>query len=325
MLKLNTEIQMYDHKVHGVSQSILTTFMSCRQKSALKLDGWRHVRPGNAMLFGTIAHDVIGDAFAQFDAPPDLGWIRSRLRQAVTRIGEEHEGRLGTDALEGMEHSAAVLLGMLPLYFEYYKTEFDKSNWAMIESNFRVNIPGVPFPMVGRYDRVRRIKGKPWLYETKTKGRIEDDYLTEMLHFDIQNGVYLQAILAELKEIPVGVMYDVIRNPGLKKGVKETSEGFVDRIIADVKSRPEWYFVRFEVVIEKSDMKSFGDELVKIATEFDRWRKGELPTFKNTSACKTSYGMCEMMPICSRGDYNNFVQRKEMFPELTRETKQGGS
>ena len=320
-MKLNKELALYNHKVDGVSQSILTTFMACRQKSKLKLEGWRHIKPGNALTFGTIAHDVIGEAFSQLEAPPSPAWVRTALKKATEAVTAERGGRLSAEAVEGMEHSASVLLGLLPLYFQHYESEFDKKNWVMIESNFRVNIPGVPFPMVGRYDRVRRVKGKLWLYETKTKGRIEDDYLTEMLHFDIQDGVYLQAILAELKEIPVGVVYDVLRNPGLKQKVAESEDAFVQRIVADVQSRPEFYFVRYEVAIDKTDMDSFGEELARIAKDFDDWRDGKLSTWKNTMACKTSWGMCEMIPICARNDYSNFVQRKEMFPELARTTK----
>ncbi|MEK7093364.1 MAG: PD-(D/E)XK nuclease family protein [Patescibacteria group bacterium] len=312
-------MQTYDHKVHGVSQSILTTYMSCKQKSELKLAGWRATRLGKAMVFGIMAHDVIGEAFSQLDAPPALSWVQRSLREAMAKVKSENP-RMSVESLEEMNHSAAVLVGILPIYFQHYKSEFDKANWVMVESNFRVNIPGVPFPMVGRYDRVRRVKGKLWLYETKTKSRVEDDYLTEMLHFDIQDGVYLQAILAETKEMPVGVVYDVLRNPGLKQKVAETDDAFQKRIIDDVVARPEFYFIRYEVVIDKSDMQSFQLELARIANEFDAWREGEIATWKNTMACKTSWGMCEMIPICARNDYSNFNQRTEMFPEL-KETK----
>lgn len=320
-MKLKREMQHYDHKVDGVSQSILTTFMACKKKSELKLQGWRHIKPGAAMVFGILAHDVIGEAFSQFSTLPPVTWVRNALKLAVDKVTQEHEGRLSVEATDAMNHSAAVLLGVLPLYFEHYKSEFDKSNWIMIESNFRVQLPNVPFPMVGRYDRVRRIKGKPWLYETKTKGRIEDDYLTEMLHFDIQDGVYLQAILAELNEMPVGVVYDVLRNPGLKQKVGEDDNAFLQRIVADVKARPEHYFIRYEVAIGATEMKDFAIELAKIASDFHDWRNGKTSTWKNTMACKTSWGMCEMIPICARNDYSNFVQRKEMFPELAKATK----
>ena len=318
-LKLKPQAQTYNHKIHGVSQSILTTYMACRKKSELKLAGWRPVRMGKAMVFGILAHDVIGEAFSELSEPPSLAWVQKKLREAMAKVAAEN-GRMSAESLEEMNHSAAVLAGILPLYFQNYASEFDKANWLMVESNFNVNIPGVPFPMVGRYDRVRRVNGKPWLYETKTKSRIEDDYLTEMLHFDIQDGVYLQAILAELKEMPCGVVYDVLRNPGLKQKVAEGDDAFLARIIDDVKARPEFYFIRYEVAIDKAEMSSFATELSRIAQDFDWWRAGKLPTFKNTMACKTSWGMCEMMPICAREDYSNFHQRVEMFPEL-KETK----
>ncbi len=320
MIKLKPQMQTYDHRRDGVSQSILTTFMACRKKSELKLAGWRPIKPGKAMIFGILAHDVIGEAFSELSAPPAPAWVAARLREAVAKVTTDHNGRLSSESVEDMNMSAGILLAVLPLYFDYYKSEFDKVNWIKIESNFRVAVPGISFPVVGRYDRVRRVNGKPWLYETKTKGRIEDDYLTEMLHFDIQDGTYLQAMLQELKEMPCGVVYDVLRNPGLKQKVSESDSDFIARIVADVNARPEFYFIRYEVAIGADEMSSFREELVRIAEEFDMWRDGKLKVWKNTMACKTSWGMCEMIPICARNDYSNFVQRTEMFPEL-KETK----
>lgn len=299
----------YDPRVNGVSQSMLTTFMSCRQKAKLKLEGWRYIRPGAALILGTMAHEVIAQAFETLNAPPSQEWIKKALRHAVAKVEEEHNNRLSAEAVQKMEKSAAVLTVLLPLYFQYWKKDFGSKDWIKVESKFKVQIPGMPFPVMGYYDRVRRIQGKPWLFETKTKGKIEEDFLTEMLHFDFQNGLYLQSLMQELGEIPRGVVYDVLRNPGLKEKEGEAFEEYLKRVEKDVKKRPQHYFIRFEVAIDKKEIAEFTSELIKVGNEFELWMNGKLPTYKNTTACRTSYGACDMLPICARQDYSNFARR----------------
>lgn len=293
----------------GVSQGLLTTFMACRRKAEIQLQGWRKIRPGAALLFGVVGHAVLAEAFQTLKEPPTKDWLKARLRQAVKDTAAEFEGRLSADAVQNLENSAAILLVMLPYYFQKYKKDFGPASWVKIEDEFRVPFPGVSFELYGYFDRVKRVGGKLWLHETKTKSRVDEDYLMESLHFDFQLGYYLQALWLELKEVPAGVVYDILRNPGLEQKKSESFDDYLKRIEADVKKRPEFYFIRFEVKIGKKEVEEFAEQIRIIGGEFEAWKRGELKTFRNTTACKGLW-TCDFLPICSRDDYSGFFQKR---------------
>lgn len=299
----------FDEKARGVSVTLLQSWLTCRKKALLKLQGWKVIRPSQALTYGSMAHEIIASAFSKLDAPPKKAWIEKELDRVLKKSQEELGRVIPAETQQMLERCAGMLSAILPVYFDYYKEDFEKLSWEKIEAAFDYHHEGLGMRMVGVYDALFRLKGKLWLKETKTSSQIDEDSMIELLHYDFQLGFYLLSLFRQTKELPKGVIYDILRKPSLKQGVKETLVQFLNRIREDVAARKDFYFVRFEVAVSKKEIEDFERELVGILSDFKRWVSGDVPTYRNTTACKNRWGLCECVPICARADYSGFIQR----------------
>jgi len=154
-----------------------------------------------------------------------------------------------------------------------------------------------------------------WLFENKFKGRIEAGNLMNQLPLDLQVHIYLYALAKETGRKPKGVLYNIIRRPQLKQKKNEPLSDFIARIGEDVKKRPEFYFIRFEVGIMSREMKDFESDLEAMIHDYVMWYRGKRGTYKNGAHCLQPYP-CRYLPICSQNDMSGYWQRTKVFPEL---------
>jgi hypothetical protein len=71
-----------------------------------------------------------------------------------------------------------------------------------------------------------------------------------------------------------------------------------EKLQADIDSRPEFYFQRFEVPRLESDIQEFQAELWDIAKDIHLCRKNNL-YYRNTSACRNYNSLCPYYGFCS--------------------------
>ena len=112
-------------------------------------------------------------------------------------------------------------------------------------------------------------------------------------------------------------IYNIIRKTGLKQKTNESIPKFVKRIVEDIKDRPEFYFIRLEVITSKQEIMEFRKELLGLLSDFIAWRNGKAPHYKNPNNCITKYGRCEYIGVCSRDEYSSLTKRKVIFKELS--------
>ena len=55
---LKIEKKFYDPKTDGVTFSLLSTFLDCREKARLHLKGWTPTSASMALTFGSIVHKI---------------------------------------------------------------------------------------------------------------------------------------------------------------------------------------------------------------------------------------------------------------------------
>ena len=161
-------------------------------------------------------------------------------------------------------------------YCNYWdSTDIDK-NYILQEEEFDVYVPVPGFKdvrLIGRMDEGFLEAGKLWLQENKTKSRVDTE-ISETLPYDLQTGIYVCAMDAKYgaKYAFGGVLYNVIRRPGLKQGAKETETKFFQRIKQDIVERPEHYFHRYQVEFTKSDVSNFRSRiLTPILIQLRQW------------------------------------------------------
>lgn len=315
--------KFYDYEKHGITQSILKTWLSCRMKAKLSLEGWSHSRPSYALTYGTIVHGVLERIYDLIrlkkltKIPSDILIIKM-VKEVEIQWKKENPGN-DFKMMEMLDDCCLMAEATLPSYFKFWwKTDFHKIQWRNLEQEFKIPYTtkkGDKTFIRGKKDGVYGVKYVK-LFETKTKSQINIDDLIDTLWYEFQVNEYLWAVKKTYKVIPTGVTYNLIRKTSLKRYKAESKVQFLTRVKKDVEKRPDFYFMRLNIAVSEKDMKVFAEEFDSIIQEFIDWNKGILKTYKNTNQCNDKYGRCEFCGVCSRGDYSNLVKRKAVFKEL---------
>ena len=326
--------RFYDPERDGVTYSLLTSWKECREKARLFLNGWASKKNSLGMVFGGLVHGVNQRMYedvrdGKLTKLPDADYIK-RVCREVEAIWKEENPRADSESMQYLEYSMILLDALMPEYFRYWKKDFDL-HWSRVEKEFKIPI-SIEHPngrrmatfIRGKIDgSYGRKKGsRPWLLETKTKSNLgergESD-IADILPHELQVNIYLLHLWWVGKVLPDGLLYNIIRRPGLRQKKKESIIKFARRVAEDVRKRPEWYFVRIQMEISKKDLDKNELELRDMVSDFLLWWNGLAGHYKNSNACQNKYGTCAMLPICARGDYTGFYKRKTVFRELADE------
>jgi len=157
------------------------------------------------------------------------------------------------------EITVATLAGLLGAYYARYAgCEVVKELHAEVE--FQLPLAGSrTFDVAGKIDGLGVLHdGRLALVEHKTCGTDiapDSDYWLR-LRFNQQVYQYVLAARALGWDVQV-VIYDVTRKPAIRQKQGETAAAFGDRLAADAKERPEFYFARREVPILDRDLAEF--------------------------------------------------------------------
>jgi len=297
----------YNIKKHGITQSLLSAFPICRQRFLFKINGWQLKDHDGVFVFGNICHYLCEKIYKKKIKPS-----RILINRLIKKWKKEFGKDLSDFALIGLPRNMAVAEIVMFHYFKFYYKDF-KMKFTAIEEEF-CNKLG-PYTLLGKKDLRYAVKNGEEMMEHKTKGRVEDDMLMYQLPFDFQNLFYITAQKLE-NDIDMGrVLYNIIRNPGLKQQKKENMKVFLERIDKDITKRPDFYFIRYEVPYSKTKKQSFKKELVYKLMETQKFLDGKMPLYKNESACKVPY-KCDHLMACSSGTMTGYHQTDDIFPEL---------
>lgn len=328
--------RFYDPERDGVTFSLLTSWKNCRERARLFLNGWASKKNSLGQVFGGLAHGVNQRMYedvrdGKLRELPSEEYIKGVCRK-VEAIWKKENPRADAESMQYLEFSMILLEALMPMYFKYWKKDFQLL-WDRVESEFKVPI-AIDHPyrpnrklktfIRGKMDGSFRKKSgpKPFLFETKTKSNLgekgEGD-LADILPHELQANIYLLHLWWLGKVLPSGLLYNIIRRPGLRQKKKESVVKFARRIADDVRRRPEYYFIRIQMDVEKKDLERNELELRDMVSDFMMWWNGLAGHYKNSDACQNKYGTCAMLPICSRGDYSGFYKRDTVFRELADE------
>lgn len=302
----------------GVTQSILSRFVQCRIAAMLYLDGWRTTAERRALSFGSLMHSLIESWYA-----PVVGVKSAKLDDCPLKIFQKIAKDEETTALAekksviDLQADLGSAKALFPGYCERWHDEDQKREWCAVEQQFDILFHA--FRLRGKIDGLFRAKdGSAWLLETKTASQISDDTMSQALAFDFQSLFYCLAVeLATGHEIS-GVLYNIIRTPSIGKGLDKTTTAYVDLIKDDIQKRPEWYFVRYEIAYPRATRVRFSQELLEKLEDFKSWILGEIPSYKNESACRGRWN-CEYLPVCAAGgdpEKAGFQRTGKLFSEL---------
>lgn len=312
----------------GATQSLLNGFLLCPERTRLGyVEGLSTASSTNSLEMGSIFHETLDPMYTEVLGLSDKGIEPKEIRKLALKTAykslevREEEARKeaaekgGFRGIESFELLFGVARALLPGYVKKWMSDFTSKDWVSLESEFCFERGGVRWR--GKRDGVYRTRKdqKLRLFETKTKGRINQDDLMDKLQFDLQTNLYMYSIFKEYREWPTGVLYNVVRTPQLRKGKKESLEAFLSRIKKDINERPDHYYMRYDVTVRKSDLLAWRREFDSQIEQLKRWVDGEFH-YKNSAAC-SAYGVtCKFLPVCSRNDLTGFKLKSKPFPEL---------
>lgn len=314
---------VYDVLTDGITQGLLAIFLECRVKAKLNIFGhWTPVKASVPMDWGNMFHSCVEQHYTGIR--DGNGKSPQELVADVTYDFEERERHKGVppsaEREQDMERMFALLEVMFPAYVKFHTGKDKKKKWIALETDYRVFYTPTRYAsgqvcLRGKIDGVFKQAKETFGQDTKTKGRI-DSMLIELLSLDLQMGFYDHGFYKITNKYPTGWIYDIVRRPEHKVSAKESMDKFRERLTADVAERPDHFFKRlsFTYTMEERDRHLL--DLDAALSDFVMWLRDELPTFHNSTSCKTPYGTCKYLPICANGDYSQFYQRDELFPEL---------
>jgi hypothetical protein len=225
------------------------------------------------------------------------------------------------DESDSLETNKAIVQAMLEGYFGLYGRCFPEAEEYRAEQIFEVDIinphtgaKSKTFTLSGKVDGLALIDGRWWLVEYKTAGQIGKSYI-DKLSLDTQVTTYIHGVQTALGIDITGVIYRILRKPTIKQTKKETIYQYLDRLIADYKERPEFYFYSEKLYRSQDDLAEFKSELWDLTQDMLKCKRENL-WYKNTSRCM-DWGNCEYLPLCcQKPDAIDMYVKQEQNIEL---------
>ena len=303
----------YNLQEQGISQSALKTFMSCRRKWMLNIAGLTAPNIQKNTHFGTIVHEMLDRVYQNLHKI-ELENIPSFVEEQLTLYLKENEEEIAIPT-EQNELEKAMALAVVPEFFNFFHR--DKENFSELTPEYEFSHPFEEITLRGKVDGIVKVQNDFWQIEHKTKSRIDEDGILKSLQFDYQNLMYslvLDEQLADKGGIK-GVLYNIIRKPSIRQTKKETAQEFITRLKKDIIARPEWYFIRYEIVYSKQEKKRFRNQLSGAVSELKRFVAGELPDLQNPAHCLFPF-KCQYLDVCSNNSTQGLKLRETLHPEL---------
>jgi len=297
----------------GVTYSLLQKFTSCRVAARFYLEGFRGVRTSEALNFGNACHYILEQIYRSKNV--SLKKIDMYAEEWEDYILEKDPGA-NPDALGDVTDIAKTVL---KVYMKVYRSDFKTWKKLSVESTFDVMFHG--YRLRGKRDGLftktnKKGKENRYLLEHKTAGQINEDLISDSLSFDPQNLFYIIGTELQDDSCVRNTLRNVIRRPQIRFKVSQTWEEYKQEITKDCHTRPDHYFKRFETSYKDKDIEIYRKELFELLKEFDKWNKGESPTYRNTSACAGKGWQCEYLPACSSRKVDMLLANQPLFTEL---------
>jgi hypothetical protein len=316
----------------GVTQGLIGALNQCPEKARLlAIEGISPIRTSGALSFGSVFHDALDKCYTNcmiHGTLPDIGEVLEEMEEKDRTMINSDPSCISSEVLEQLEENYGIAFHLLNSYFDRWSTDIKKYSWEALEEKFGevdetgkiidncywIDKQGTPIRVRGKFDGVVRINGKLWLFETKTKSRIEDKAIFDKLRYDLQVNLYLWAIRKKYGEYPVGVIYNLVRRPQLKRG-KSSIKDFCDRVAEDINTRSDFYFLRYNAVISPREQDLWSQEMDDMIQRVVDWFEGRFH-WRESNACMSPFP-CQYLPVCSSGERRWFKKKHYVFPELS--------
>jgi hypothetical protein len=294
----------------GLSVTALELWLTCREQFRLRYaEGLRTHRTSAALDYGNLWHWILSRAHdKRYRKAMDLD---KQLREVDAEWKEDHPNAF-EKPIQDWHQSLAKVRALWPVYAQKFKGDWSR-DWVGVEMPFRVGyeMPKQRTYLHGIFDGVYREKGKLWLLETKTKSQIDEFEIEDTLHLDNQVMMYLWCLRLTQGEMPVGVEYNVIRNPGTRMKCGESLPEYGARLSKEIKKDEDHYFKRWHMPVSAARLEDWhANQFRPIMMDVESWACYDGPHYINTKSLIGKYGRCDMFNFMTKGDTADLTQRQ---------------
>ncbi len=249
------------------------------------IDGLKPVKKSSSLSLGTILHQAFEMFYNRFTILDVVKYISDTMNEEIAKASPTE--------IEDLTITKYTLVGM------WLHCPFKLDGFTKIESEkeFRVRVPGTRgIVYVGKIDGlVTDIKGKIWIRELKSTSLAFQMFEAKTRQSSQTTG-YVWA-MRQIGIPVVGIIYDYIKKPLLRKSVKEDMHQFGKRIIQDYKDRPDIYYKRHPSYRTTQDLALFEKDIRNVALDIRKKSKNN-DWARNTDACWNYNQQCQYYPIC---------------------------
>jgi len=297
----------------GITQSLISCYVSCPRMFLLCLNRYYNKDSNKKFSFGNIVHFCFDNIYSN--------GLKEKVIKVLSRYKKENNEKIQGIDESDLQYDINVAQIVIEEYIKRYPEDFKSKIFIDVEKEGSVVLDKfkLNYKIDGKFTNEK--KTEKWLKEHKTKGRITEESLMQVLTFDFQNLIYTICEELSCSEELTGVLYNIVRNPQIKPKKKELIENFYKRLREDIKDRPEFYFIRFEIPYTKKSKNEATEEVISILKEIDykinecRETGKNHMFYKNSKNCTGLYS-CNFLEACSSGVLTNYEQKKKLFSEL---------
>lgn len=319
MAKAKVKEYSFDPFKDGLTKTAILTFLECPRLFYFRfIRGWALAEMDESMIFGILFHSCVEFYYKNLDGPVELEHIPDTILENWE--GEHDYETWGLEKRQQWEIIKAKLIAVFPAYVHWYRKDDAAFMWREIEHIIDVPLDvglTAPVKITGKIDGVFTRGKVNGIIEHKTKGRINLGGLQNTVLHDFQVNLYMWAANKTWGAKSDTFIYNIIHNPSLRLGQKETPDDFCERIKNDIRKNPADYFIRLEQKMSTAHLAKFEAQLkpvVRRIVEF--WQTGKNSEDTFTPNCLGPWGQCDLLGMCYRGDSLGLERREYVHPEL---------
>jgi len=325
-IKKPDAILSFDFAKDGITQSFISTWRKCPTRARLGLKGYYIPGESASLVFGSVFHAAMEYCLYEIKngvSHPDEFGEPAMLESISDYIHEHFNEEFLAASADGKKFYADAF-EFIPIlmhrYFKFWKEDFfgeHQKEFIHIEKEFAVPLNGIL--LRGKIDAIFKQANGLWLMEHKTKSVIPDEVLSMTISRDLQVMMYILCHYLETGVWMKGVLYNVIRKPGLRKKITESTKEFHRRCLDDVDGRPQWYFIRYVAPISEKALITFQHRLKVELDKIQEWfSTSEIFDAQYTHECQGVYGRCPFLVYCDsdKTDTTFLQMKKSHHPEL---------
>lgn len=273
-----------------VSYSSSSDMRSCPKKFYYRnILGLQQKKKASSLRIGSTIHECFEMFFLHINAQDVINHIDDVYKKLLLNANE----------IEAEDYliEKYICLGMWVNY-PFNEMEFQE---VVPEKKFRVKLgdrSNRGIYLTGTVDGLVKRDGKWWIREVKTTSQ-EREAFQRNAAVSYQASGYIYGIEKMLGIDICGVVYDYIRKPKLRKGVKEDAQAFADRIFRDYcnEEKKESYYDRYYSYRSTKEIQEYEKDMLMLAKEI-RLSSKTGQWGRNTEACYDWNRECPYKKIC---------------------------